>query len=163
MDLCQRGQMWSIIGVMFRDVLSWLSGFLFWLLRWYFDRVVTSWHREIGKLGKRDNKWLWIVLCIFFALFLLPYLTKEAFSDSFLLGLSFIWSSFLAISFAYILRNPLLLILVYVAVVWGREITTLFTTAKEEATSGNIVGALIVFGLGIYLIMWANRMKKGEI
>lgn len=40
---------------------------------------------------------------------------------------------------------------------------TLFTAAKEEATSGNAIGALIVFGLGIYLITWANRMKKGEI
>jgi len=148
---------------MVQEILSRLGEFTLWLLRWYFDRVVTSWHREIDRLGNRDNKLLWIVLCIFFTLFLLPYLTKEAFSDSFLLGLSFIWSSFLAISFAYILRNPLLLILVYIAVVWGREITTLFTTAKEEATRGNVIGALIVFGLGVYLIMWANRMKRGEI
>ena len=147
---------------MVKDILSRLGEFILWLLRWYFDRVIASWHREIGRLGKRDNKWLWIVLCIFFALFLLPYLAKEAFSDSFLLGLSFVWSSFLAISFAYILRNPLLLILVYVAVVWGREIIPLFTTAKEEATKGNIIGALIVFGLGVYLIMMANRLKKGE-
>ena len=148
---------------MVQEILSRLGEFTLWLLRWYFDRVVTSWHREIDRLGNRDNKLLWIVLCIFFTLFLLPYLTKEAFSDSFLLGLSFIWSSFLAISFAYILRNPLLLILVYIAVVWGREITTLFTTAKEEATRGNVIGALIVFGFGVYLIMWANRMKRGEI
>ena len=147
---------------MVKDVLSRLGEFMLRLLRWYFDRVVTSWPREIEELGKRDNKWLWIVLCIFFALFLLPYLTKEAFSDSFLLGLSFLWSSFLAISFAYILRNPLLLILVYAAVVWGREIIPLFTAAKEEAARGNIIGALIVFGLGVYLIMRANRMKKGE-
>jgi len=155
--------MWSIIRVMFRDGLSWLSGFLLWLLRWYADRVIVSWRREFRNLGNRDNKWVWIGLCIFFSFFLLPYLTKEAFSDSFLLGLSFIWSSFLAISFAYILRNPLLMILVYVGVVFGREIMTLFTAAKEEATSGNMVGALIVFGLGVYLITRASRMKKGEI
>ena len=140
--------------------MAWLFDKLLWLLRWYFDRVVTSWHREVGGLGNRDNKWLWISLCIFFALFLLPYLTKEAFSDSFLLGLSFIWSSFLAISFAYILRNPLLMILVYVGVVFGREIMTLFTTAKEAATSGNFIGALIVFSLGVYLIAWTSRMKR---
>jgi len=40
---------------------------------------------------------------------------------------------------------------------------TLFTTAKEEATSGNAIGSLIVFGLGVYLITWANRMEKGEV
>jgi len=73
------------------------------------------------------------------------------------------WSAFLAISFAYILKNPLLMIIVYVGVVFGRHIITLFTTAKEEATGGNVIGALIVFGLGIYLITWANRMKRGDI
>ncbi len=117
---------------MVRDIFSRLGGLTLWLLRWYSDRVVTSWHREVSRLGNRDNKWLWIGLCVFFAIFLLPYLTKEAFSDSFLLGLSFVWSAFLAISFAYILRNPLLMILVYVGVVFGREIMTLFTAAKND-------------------------------
>jgi len=54
------------------------------------------------------------------------------------------------------------LILIYVAVVFGREIMPLFTAAKEEAATGNIIGALIVFGLGVYLIIWANGLKKGE-
>ena len=148
---------------MVRDVLSRLGELTLWILRWYFDRVVITWNRELRRLGRRDNKWLWVGMCIFFALFLLPYLTKEAFSDSFLLGLSFLWSAFLAISFAYILKNPLLMIIVYVGVVFGRQVMTLFTTAKEEATSGNVIGALIVFGLGVYLITWANRMKKGEV
>lgn len=55
------------------------------------------------------------------------------------------------------------MILVYVGVVFGREIMTLFTAAREEATSGNVVGAAIVFGLGVYLIMWVNSIKKGDI
>lgn len=148
---------------MLREVLAWLSDKLLWLLRWYFNKVATSWHQEIGRLENRDRKWLWIGLSVFFAIFLLPYLTREAFSDSFLLGLSFVWSSFLAISFAYILRNPLLLIIVYIGVIFGREIMTLFTTAKEAAAGGNILGAIIVFCLGIYLITWANRMKRGHI
>lgn len=148
---------------MIQDILSRLGELTLWLLRWYFNRVVTSWHREVSKLGNRDNKWLWVCLCIFFAIFLLPYLTKEAFSDSFLLALSFIWSAFLAISFAYILKNPLLMIIVYVGVVFGRQIMTLFTAAKEESARGNILGAIILFGLGVYLIMWANLMKRGEL
>lgn len=148
---------------MVRGISSRLGEFALWLLRWYFSSLVTSWNRELHRIRKRENKWLWVSLCIFFALFLLPYLTKEAFSDSFLLGLSFLWSAFLAISFAYILKNPLLMILVYVGVVFGREVMTIFTTAKEEATSGNVIGALIVFGLGIYLIRWANRMKRGDV
>ena len=55
------------------------------------------------------------------------------------------------------------MILVYVGVVFGRQIMTIFTTAKEEATSGNVIGAVIVFGLGVYLITWANRMKRVDI
>ncbi len=148
---------------MARDMFLQLGKITPWLLYWYFDRVKTSWVQEVGKLGNRDNKWLWIGFCIFFAIFLLPYLIREAFSDSFLLGLSFIWSSFLAISFAYILRNPLLMIIIYVGVLFGRETMTLFTTAKEEATGGNIPGAIIVFCLGIFLISWTNHMKKGDI
>ena len=148
---------------MVREIFSRLGELTLWLLRWYSDRVVTSWQWEVSRFGNRDNKWLWIGLCIFFAIFLLPYLTKEAFSDSFLLGLSFVWSAFLAISFAYILRNPLLMLLVYVGVVWGREITSVFGIAKEEATKGDLAGAVILFGLGIYLLIWANRMKRGDI
>jgi 4-hydroxybenzoate polyprenyltransferase len=148
---------------MMRDILSRLGELTLRLLRWYADRVIVSWRRELRNIGSRDNKWVWIVLCIFFSFFLLPYLTKEAFSDSFLLGLSFIWSALLAISFAYILRNPLVMILVYVGVVFGREVMTIFTAAKEEATSGNIIGAVIVFALGVYLITWANRIKRGEV
>ena len=148
---------------MVREIFSRLGELTLWLLRWYSDRVVTSWQWEVSRFGNRDNKWLWIGLCIFFAIFLLPYLTKEAFSDSFLLGLSFVWSAFLAISFAYVLRNPLLMILVYVGVVFGRGIMTLFTAAEEEVISGNLIGALIVFSLGVYLITWANRMKRSEV
>ena len=148
---------------MLREILAWLFDKLLWILRWYFDRVVTSWYRELRRLGRQNNKWLWVSLCLFFAIFLLPYPTKEAFSDSILLGLSFVWSSFLAISFAYILKNPILMILVYVGVVFGRQIMTIFTTTKEEATSGNVIGASIVFGLGVYLIMWVDRMKRGDI
>ena len=143
--------------------MAWLFDKLLWLLHWYFDRVVTSWHQELRRLGRRNNKWVWVSLCVFFTLFLLPYLTKEVFSDSFLLGLSFLWCAFLAISFAYILKNPLVMIIIYVGVFFGREVMTIFTAANEEATSGNIIGALIVFGLGVYLITWAYYMKKGNI
>ena len=148
---------------MVRNILTRLGEITLWLLRWYTDRVVISWRREFRRLRRRDNKWVWVGLCILFTFILLPILTKEAFYDSFLLGLSFIWSAFLAISFAYILKNPLLMIIVYVGVIFGRQVMTLFTTAKEEAIGGNVIGALIVIGLGIYLITWANRMKRGEL
>jgi len=145
-------------------MLSKLGESVAWLLRWYFNRASTSWRRELSKLGRRDNKWVWIGLCILFSLLLFPILTREAFNDSFLLGLSFVWSGFLALSFAYILRNPQVMIIVYVGVIFGREVVnTILGATKDEMTRGNIVGALIVVALGIYLITWANRMKKGDI
>lgn len=133
------------------------------ILRWYADRVAASWRGELSRLRSRNNKWLWIGLCIFFAFFLIPYLGRKAFSESLLLGVSFVWSTFLAFSFGYILRNPLLIILVYVGAVFGAEVTDLFVTAKEVATSGDIVGATILIGLGIYLILRVNRMERGEV
>ena len=148
---------------MLREILAWLFDKLLWLLRWYFDRVATSWQREIRRLGNRDNKWVWVGLCFFFALFLLPYLAKDAFTSGVLLGLSFLWASFLAISFGYILRSPLLLILVYVVVVFRGQITGLFITAKDSIISGDIIGAAILIFLGIFLTIWVNRIGKGEV
>ena len=56
------------------------------------------------------------------------------------------------------------MIIVYVGVIFGREVVnTIFGAAKGEMTRGNIVGALIVIVLGIYLITSANRMKRGEL
>lgn len=144
-------------------MLSHLSALLIWLFRWYLDRVNTSWRREYNRLTNLDNKWLWIAFSVFFTIFLVPYLCKEAFSDSLLLGLSFLWSTFLAISFGYILRHPLLLILVYVGVVFGREVINIFTEAKEAAIAGNVIGAVILFSLGIYLIARVNEIKTGAV
>ncbi len=149
---------------MLRDIFSRLGEITLRLLRWYFNRVVTSWNRELRRLNRRDNKWVWVGLCVVFSLILFPILTKEAFNDSFPLGLSFLWSGFLALSFAYVLKYPQVMIIVYLGVIFGREVTnTIFGTAKEEVTRGNIIGALIVIALGIYLITWANHMKKGDI
>jgi hypothetical protein len=145
------------------SIISNLRQLLSRFFNWYIDKVQLSWKNEFHKLRKRDNRWLWIGLCILFTFILLPILTKEAFKIGFLLGMSFIWSSLIAISFAYILKNPLVMILVYVGVVLGREIIPVFYSAKTEVVNGNIIGALIVFALGIVLLIWANRLKKGEL
>lgn len=148
---------------MFHNVLSQLGNFVGWLFRWYANRVVQSWRREIRRPRNARNKWIWIGLCIFFALFLLPYLAEMAFSDSFLFGLSFIWSTFLALSFAYVLRHPGWLIIVYIAAALGREVNNLFSIAREEVGRGNIIGAIILFSFGVFLMVWVNRMSKGEV
>lgn len=141
-----------------------LSNFAGKLFRWYAGRVVESWHQAIRKSRNKRDGWIGIVLCIFFTLLLLPYLATMAFSEGLLFGLSFIWSTFLAISFAYILKHPVVLILIYIAAALGREVNNLFATATEEAGRGNIIGAIILLSFGIYLmvnLVWP--MEKGEI
>jgi hypothetical protein len=149
---------------MFRNMLLQLSNFAGRLFRWYAGKVVESWRQEIRRSRKTKDRWIWIGLCVFFALFLLPYLATMAFSEGLLFGLSFIWSTFLAISFAYILRHPVVLILIYIAAALGREVNNLFATATEEAGRGNIIGAIILLSFGVYLmvnLVWP--MEKGEI
>jgi len=142
----------------------WQSEFLSRLRRWYIEKVRISWRQGIYRLRYVRDKNIWIALCIIFNILLIPYLAKEAFSDSFLLGLSFLWSTFLALSFAYILRHPLLLILVYVGVIFGREVVnSIAGPAKEAVIAGDIIGAIILFFFGAYLIKWANDMKTGAI
>lgn len=134
------------------------------LWRWYTEKVRSSWRQESHRLRNVRDKNYWIALCIIFNILLIPYLGKEAFSDSFSLGLSFLWSTFLAVSFAYILRHPLLLILVYVGVIFGREIiNSIANSAKEAAIAGDVIGTIILFFFGAYLIKKANDMKTGAI
>ncbi|RLC68862.1 MAG: hypothetical protein DRI26_09705 [Chloroflexi bacterium] len=77
--------------------------------------------------------------------------------------MSFVWATFLAISFGWILRHPLALILVYLGCILGGQVMTLLGAAKDEAAKGNVVGAAILAGLGVYLLAWANRIKRAEI
>jgi hypothetical protein len=44
----------------------------------------------------------------------------------------------------------------------GREAMKLIIASKEEVDRGNILGATILFSLGIYFIIQANRLKKGH-
>lgn len=144
-------------------MLSQISDLILLLTKWYIDTAVKSWKHEIRRYRKRRKKWLRISLCTFLTIILLYGLTSMAFADSFVFGLSFIYSTIIAISFAYILRIPGLLILIYVGALLGREATKILGVAWEEINRGNILGAVILVFLGTYLIVWANRMKKGEI
>lgn len=142
-----------------------MKNLISYFFSWYFKTVSKCWKREIQHIrGKKNDKWFWIILCVGFTLILLPIMVKEAFTDSFLLGVSFIWASMIAVSFAYILRNPAALIIIYIGVIYGREVTSSFLgAAKDEFSAGNLLGTAIVIILGLYLISWANRIKKVDI
>jgi len=92
---------------------------------------------------------------------LLPYLAKEAFSTSLSLGNFVYLGLFLAISFGWILNHPLALMLVYLGCILSGQVMTLLSVAKEEVAKGNVAGAVILAGLGVCLLAWANWMKRG--
>lgn len=136
------------------------------LLCWYIGRVKASWSRELHTLEKQPDKWRWIALCILVSAILLIYLCTTAFHLGWLLGLSFVWSAFWAVSFARILKNPAWLALPFVASVLDDGATNLFKAAKDAALAANFVGAVIaviLFFVGIYLMTWANRLEEGKV
>jgi len=152
------------INEMFSAIVSRLGEFAVWLIRWYVTKVKESWKCEYRLLKRTKNKeqrWLWITLCIIYTLFLIPYLAKEAFSTNIMLGLFFLSSAFLAVSFGYILKNPMILIVLYVFVIFRREVTGFFGVAKDTAMSGDILGAIVLIGLAIYLI-WKTKQIESE-
>lgn len=141
-----------------------LGRFTVWLIRWYIKKVVKSWSgefRRLKRIGNQEKKGLRIALCIVYTVFLLPYLAQEAFSTNIMLGLAFLSSAFLAVSFGYILRNPMILVVLYVLVIFRREVSGFFGVAKDTAMSGDILGAIILVGLAIYLI-WKTKQIERE-
>lgn len=149
---------------MFRELLSGLFRFTGWLVRWWVAKSIASWKHESRRLRNKQNKYLWVGLCIFFTIFLLPYLAKDVFSSGILIGLSFMWASFVVISFGYIIRNPILLILTYVAVIARQQVSsTFFYTAKDSAAQGDIIGTVILVFLGIFLTARVKRIGEGDI
>ena len=132
-------------------------------MNWYLARVKAGWRRELNRLPKRQNKWVWVALCVIFTVFLLPYFCVEAFTISLLLGLSFLFAAFVAISFGYILRHPGAMIIVFVGSVLGREFFTVILEGIGIAVEGDIIGAVILIIVGIYLLVLANKLKRVEI
>jgi hypothetical protein len=146
-----------------RNAIATLYTLVVNLMRWWFALSKASWQQEIRRFGNRKDKWVHLALCVVFSVLLFPYLTSEAFSSSFMIGMSFLWSALVAISLGYILRHPALLILVFVGVFLGREGVNLLMTAKESTINGDFIGSLILLVFGFYLIFEANRIKSGSM
>jgi len=138
-----------------RTLVSLLVWLAIELATWSWQKARAAWRQGL----KRRYSWVYIVSSVL----LLPALTSYAFSSSWQLGLSFLWSAFIAIYFAYIFRHPFLLILVYVGVITGKEFIGLFVSAKDVALQGDLISASILVLLGIFLTVWANRIKSGEV
>jgi len=82
---------------------------------------------------------------------------------SWMLSISFLVSGLVAICCGYIFKSPFVLIIVCVGVVLGSEVGRLFLAAGGRLKAGDYIGASILVGLAVYIWVWSNNLKKGDI
>ncbi len=91
-------------------------------------------------------------------------LRQWAFGQGFLFGLSFLMAATLAILRGHIFTHPFRLILVAVAVVIGSlVIPGLRGDAWQALRGGNVIGAVVIVGVGILLWRWKKQMETGQM
>ena len=134
------------------------------LWRLYVNKVKMSWGQElcILKEKKQDTWWVDFLLSILFAVFFGAYLIWDALSiGDVVLILTFLGWLFVVVSFGFILRSPLLIALVYTVVIV--EHAFLVETYKTAMEGQDIIGAIILLVLTIYVIKKLHPIGKGEI
>ena len=93
----------------------------------------------------------------------LPMMWYVAFHSSWTLWLSFTFSAFLAVSYATFFSKPLVFILIFIGLLVGGIAREVLFEAKDTAVAGDLVGALIVLGVGLYVMWWSNELKTGNL
>lgn len=128
---------------------------------WLIDRL----NRSIRNSLRIHNYWLrrseglvrlGIASLIYFLLL------SSLFSTSTLLGLSFLFSGFIAIFTGVIYKSRDAMSYVLGGVLLGTTVLPTLLGAWEATKEGDWIGALIVFALGIFLWLQSSRMKGGN-
>ena len=65
-----------------------------------------------------------------------------------------------AIYYGYILRHPGAIVIVYVGVLLGGEVTKLLLPAVQSARGGDFVSGIALLGVGGYIWVQAQRFQK---
>ncbi len=144
------------------NIGSKLARLMVWIFLWYKRKSAASWHQELQRIPKR-NRLAYLIQCAITSGLLIYAIFAPTFSDDFMLGLNFAWSAFLAISFGYVLRHPMMLALVYIGVMLKDVPIEFLSSAKTASDHGDAIGAIVLFLFGIYLIIWVNSIKDGSI
>ncbi len=132
--------------------LSFASSFLARELKDARDR----WRRGL----KGEQPWLPILITAIS----MYALWQWAFGQGFLFGLSFLMAATLAILRGHIFTHPFRLILVAVAVVIGSlVIPGLRGDAWQALRGGDVIGAVVIVGIGILLWRWKKQMETGQL
>jgi len=124
-------------------------------------RIKQSWKNakkvHSSRLRKDEGRIRLVIAVVLYVL-----LSWALLQDDLKLGLSFLFAGFIAIytgviykrqdSFAYVIGGVLL----------ATAVLPTFLDAWKVIKNGEWIGAIIVFGLGVLLWYWSNRMKAGE-
>ncbi len=125
---------------------------------------IVGWRSNLNKLRRRNKQWfVWSLICIFISIVLWQPLLADAFKIGFLFGLSYLWATIVAFGTGLILKTPYLLIMIYIGMIVGDAFGGLKDEGIRQLFGGNIMGAIILIGMSIYLMSWADKIKNGDL
>lgn len=107
---------------------------------------------------RRNEGLVRLVIALLIYIILLPSL----FGTSILLGLSFLFSGFIAIFTGVIYKGRDVMAYVLGGVLLGMTVLPTLFGAWDAVQEGDWIGAIIVFFLGVFLWLWSTRMKAGK-
>ena len=128
---------------------------------WLFYYLYRSFNNaiKVHKRYLRKSNGLYILLFSGLIYFILSYALIKS---DIKIGISFIFSGFIAIFTGAIYKYDNAIGYVLGGCALATVILPTFLGAWESFQGGDWIGALIVFGLGIILWIYSNRMKSGK-
>ena len=92
--------------------------------------------------------------------FLYPYIVAEASGLGFMTGMGFTLAGASAIYNGYIFRNPGAIVVVYIGVLIGGEVTGLLLPAYQSTSSGDWISGVVLLVVAGYIWVWAQQLKR---
>lgn len=102
------------------------------------------------------------VLRLIISIIIFFFFSQALLESDWRLGLSYVFSGFIAIWFGYIYRNEVVMGLVLVGVVIGSLVTVLAPQAWKAFSAGDYIGAAVIVFLMIFFFSISREYKKGR-
>ena len=127
---------------------------------------MQGWKSEIDRLKRRNRQREWrigIGTCILISAILWKPLLGEAFAIGFVFGVSYLWATIVAFGTGLILRTPYMLLCIYLGMVLGDAFGGLQDEGIRQLIGGNVLGAVILVGVSVYLKNLADNIREGNL
>jgi hypothetical protein len=138
-----------------------------WLLKFTAQLIhicMRGWKSEIGRLKQRNRNWqMFLFICLLISVILWKPLLVDAFHVGLLFGVSYLWATAVAFGTGLILRTPYMLLCIYVGMILGDAFCGLRDEGIRQLIGGNVLGAIVLVGMSIYLKTFADRIQGGDL